>query len=539
MKKVKIYGSGESFEVEEELSLLDGLLNQGYFVDNSCNGMGTCGKCLVKIRSGNPNPISPSEQKHIKKADLDDGKRLSCYIRDWDEIEVELIEKEREGKILTEGYMPDFKRDYREGYGICLDIGTTTLALSLVDLKTGEILADASMVNTQKNYGLDVLTRISYANENPDGLEKLQKSIVGAINSMIGLVCKERSVSPTEIVSIVVAANTTMDHFLLGVDPSGLGRYPYKPAFTDGKKLKASEIGIEAGEDTVLYTLPHVSAFIGSDVVCGVYVFSKNEEIKDKNILFIDIGTNGEIVLSKKGELYGCSCAAGPALEGMNISCGMRAASGAIEDVFITREGIKLKVIDDTYPVGICGSGILALVKELLRTGTINKNGALVKKEDLLPYDYRRQLIKAEGKAREFIIGRHRNIYISQADIRQVQLAKGAILSGFVALVNAADLTFEDIDLVYVAGQFGSYLKEEFLVGTGILPKAFYDKIEYLGNSSKTGAYMALMSDQVKEDLEDLAKKVSYIELASTENYERIFIDSLAYPDFKDGEIVD
>lgn len=537
MKKVKLYGTGQVFQVERGLSLLDGLLKNGYFVDNPCNGKGTCGKCKIRLRAGSLGDISPSEKRFLSDKEEKDGVRLACFSTEWDQVEVEIIQEERKAKVLTKGYMPDFKRDFKEGYGISMDIGTTTVALALIDLATGKTLTEESMVNMQKNYGLDVLTRISYASENEDGLDKLQEAIVGSINSMLGLVCEEAGIKPEEIKEIIVGANTTMAHLLLGVDPSSLGRFPYKPGFTEMQLVRARDIGIEAGADTVLYTLPHVSAFIGGDVVAGAYVAEM--EGSKRNELFIDIGTNGEIVLVKDGKLYACSCAAGPALEGMNISCGMRAAPGAIEDVKISPQGITLKVIDDEEPIGICGSGILAVVKELLRTGIVTSRGVFVKKEDLEEDDYRQKYIRMDGRKREFIMDEDNDLVITQDDIRQVQLAKGAILSGFIALVKEAGISLDELDVVYVAGQFGAHLPKDSLVGTGILPPGVEDKIQYLGNSSKTGAYMALMSDGVKKDMDALAKKISYVELAVTDNYERIFIESSTYPKYKNGKIVE
>lgn len=537
MKKVKIFNEDISFEVEEDVTLLEALVNHGHFIDNPCNGKGTCGKCKVKIHSGDPGEIGVSERKHIREKDEAEGIRLSCLITDWTELEVELIQNERKTKVLTKGYIPEFEMHFKEGYGISIDIGTTTVAVSLVNLRDGETKADASMVNMQKNFGLDVLTRISYAADNPDGKDKLQEAIVGSINSMISLLVEEAKIDPDEILEIIISANTTMAHLLMGIDSTSMGRYPYKPAFTESQKVLASEIGIEAGKDTILYTLPHVSAFIGSDVVAGVYVAEM--EKKKENQLFIDIGTNGEIVLAKEGKLYSCSCAAGPALEGMNISCGMRAEPGAIEDITISEEGIKLKTIDDEDPIGICGSGILAVVKELLKVGLVKDRGVFVKKEDLSEDDYRYSLIELDGKKREFLMNESPRLVITQDDVRQVQLAKGAILSGFLALLNVAGITMDDLDVVYVAGQFGSHLPADSLVGTGMLPAGVKDKIKYLGNSAKTGAYMALMNDDIKEELNRIAKDIEYVELAVTKNYESIFRNSMIYPKFKDGKFIE
>ena len=247
-------------------------------------------------------------------------------------------------------------------------------------------------------------------------------------------------------------------------------------------------------------------------------------------MLFIDIGTNGEIVLASQGRILCCSCAAGPALEGMNISSGMRAAEGAIEDVKITPEGNEIKVIGGQEPVGICGSGILAVVKELLRTGIVKKTGALLKKEKIEEDDYRFPMIRGNGTKREFVLHEKPEILVTQGDVRQVQLAKGAILSGFTALLEKAAITMGDLDKVMIAGQFGAHLPAESLVGTGILPEEVKDKLIYVGNSSKTGAYMALMSERAKQEIEELASEMEYIELAETENYERIFADSMIFP---------
>lgn len=270
-----------------------------------------------------------------------------------------------------------------------------------------------------------------------------------------------------------------------------------------------------------------VSAFIGADIVAGAYVCELEKQ--NGNVLFIDIGTNGEIVLSQKGRLLCCSCAAGPALEGMNISCGMRAAEGAIEDVKITEHGVEVTCIDGKEPVGICGSGILAVLKELIRTGLVRKNGAFVKKENIPEEDYRYPMIRMNGKKREFLICEAPELVVTQGDIRQVQLAKGAILSGFLALLNKAGISMEELDKVMIAGQFGAHLPAESLTGTGILPKEVEDKIIYVGNSSKTGAYMTLLSEQVKEEMEGLAERMEYIELAETENYEKIFAESMRF----------
>lgn len=597
MPKITVKPSGKVYEYEVGATLLEILLAQKIFVDNPCNGKGVCGKCRVRILSGDLPEPKETEIKLLKEEELASGVRLSCLVKPESDLEVELLQKERKHEVLTSGYVPEFDFDVdiekkvieirkptledqtpfedqvkeqigreldfttlkkatfipgvttvvlhgndviqiEQGdttdvlYGVAIDIGTTTVVCTLIDMLTGKELAHASMINAQKHFGLDVLTRITYELEHPeDGVEKLQKAIVDSINDMIADICKQAGIQKENIYEITVGANCTMMHMLLGVDATPIGKAPYAPMFVRAKDIEADKIGIKAAEGSRLYCLPSVSSYIGADIVAGAYVCQLKEE--QGNVLFIDIGTNGEIVLSNKGRLLCCSCAAGPALEGMNISSGMRAAEGAIEDVEITEEGIKLKVIGNEEPIGICGSGILAVVKELLRVGLVRKEGAFIKLKQLDENDYRYNMMQANGIKREFIMTeKPEKLLITQGDVRQVQLAKGAILSGFIALLNKAGIKMEDLDKVMIAGQFGAHLPAESLVGTGILPEEVKDKLVYVGNSSKTGAYMALMSAKAKEEMENLASYMDYMELGATEGYERLFSDCLIFPDF-------
>ena len=422
-------------------------------------------------------------------------------------------------------------------YGAAIDIGTTTVVCSLVDMKTGEELGHASEINAQKFFGLDVLTRITYEIENPDdGREKLQKAIVGSINKMVRSVCDRNGVSTDRIYEFTVGANCTMMHMLMGVDARPIGKAPFAPVFARAKDVRAADIGLRAAPGARLYCLPSVSAYIGADIVAGAYVCDLRH--RNGNVMFIDIGTNGEIVLAVDGHLMSCSCAAGPALEGMNISSGMRAAEGAIEDVHVSEDGIELKVIGDCEPAGICGSGILTVTKELLRTGIVRKTGAFVKADKFGADDYRSEYICVdEDGRRSFRMTEGTEgtdpLYITQGDVRQVQLAKGAILSGFMALLKKAGIGMTDLDKVLIAGQFGAHLPADSITGTGILPFEVEDRIEYVGNTSKTGAYMALMSGKVKRQMEELAHDMDYLELGATDNYERLLSECLIFPSFK------
>lgn len=595
MPDIIIKNTESSFEYSPGKNLLEILVENNIFIDNPCNGKGSCGKCKVKILDGEISKPSETELKFLNENELSEGIRLSCLINPTSNITVETLQIERKHKILTTGYTPKFEFSpsitkkvfeietpslqnqtpfedsivnalsldsidisvlentppfYGKAtgvfsnntliaiesqdtsdliYGVAVDIGTTTVVASLVNMVNGKEIASASIINPQKKFGLDVLTRITYALDNPETSTKnLQYEIVNGINEMILEICSKSGVNKSNIYEISIAANCTMLHFLLGVDSSSIGRSPFAPAFVKSKNVPASSIGINVNSTCRLYCLPSVSAYIGADIVAGAYVCELHKS--EDNVLFIDIGTNGEIVLSNKGRLLSCSCAAGPALEGMNISCGMRAADGAIEDVEILEDEVSVKIIGDQPPVGICGSGILAVIRELLKTGIVKKDGSFIKKDTIPEDDYRQKYIQLNGRKREFILSESPEpLYITQSDVRQVQLAKGAILSGFYALLNKSGLSMDQLDKVVIAGQFGSHLPAESLTGTGILPSEVNDKLVYVGNSSKTGAYMALMSKDVKSELEEIAHNIDYMELGASEGYEKLFASCLMF----------
>ena len=590
---------GKEFEFASGKNLMEIMLDAGLFIDNACGGKGLCGKCRVRVTGGEAGEAGETERDILKPDEIEQGVRLACLTIPAGDVSIELMQKEKKHDVLASGYMPDFEFDtdikkaavtihkptladqtpfedqimdqlgaevdyaaLREHsmlpgeytavlhsgrviglepgdttssmYGVAIDIGTTTVVCSLVDMLTGEELSHASEINAQKFFGLDVLTRITYEIENPDdGRDKLQKAIVGSINKMVKSICDEHGLTQDQIYEVAVGANCTMMHMLMGVDARPIGKAPFAPVFAKAKDVKASNIGLRAAPGARLYCLPSVSAYIGADIVAGAYVCDLRHQ--KGNVMFIDIGTNGEIVLAADGKLMSCSCAAGPALEGMNISSGMRAAEGAIEDIHINEDGLDLKIIGDCEPAGICGSGILTVTKELLRTGIVRKTGAFVKADKFDADDYRSKYISVdeEGKRSFRMTDGDEPLYITQGDVRQVQLAKGAILSGFMALMKKAGIGMEDLDKVLIAGQFGAHLPADSITGTGILPFEVEDRIEYVGNTSKTGAYMALMSSKVKRRMEELAHDMDYLELGATDNYERLLSECLIFPVFK------
>ena len=506
------------------MTILEFLREKNIHIDAACNGLGVCGKCKIKLES---TDVSISERKLLGEENIKSGYRLAC-MHSIDEVDKEFIlksfesEKKPESIVLTESFTPKIiHTNIQEKYGIAIDIGTTTVAMELIDLKNAKIISKVADVNSQVKFGFDVMSRIAFTLENPEGLSTLQKSIVDTLNTLINKLLDESKIRREDIAELAVSANTTMCHILLGESVESLGKFPFLPRFTEVKRVCAKDIGIDL--DATLITLPHISGFLGSDIVSGVYASGICDD-KDKNILFIDIGTNGEMLLKTDNNLLATSCAIGPALEGMNISCGIRAGIGAIDDFHIDEADISYTTIGNTDPIGICGSGVLSMVRELLKSGFINKMGAIDKK----CLDSNHSFIKADDSGKPFI-KINDNLYFTAKDIRQVQLAKGAILSGIRALIKKAGIETCDITRVCIAGQFGKYISMDSFFGVGLMPSEFEGKVEYLGNTSLTGAYMALLDKNAIEYMTEISVETEFFELSKLEEYEKIFAKALRF----------
>lgn len=511
MKSQYLDGSG--------MTILDFLRENNICLNAACNGLGICGKCKIKIEN---LKAFESERKVLGDKDIAAGYRLAC-MHSVDECDKEIILKdfkESTGSVvLVDGFIPKFSHtNICDKYGIAIDIGTTTVAMELIDLSNAAIIAKASEINSQIAFGFDVMSRIAYTMENVDGLFKLQKSIVNTLNMLIDKL--QADTGKEDIAEITVAANTVMCHILLGESVEGLGKYPFSPVFTKSRSVAAFDIGIKS--DTKVTTLPHISGFVGSDIVAGVYASGLCKG--DKNVLFIDIGTNGEMILKSGDKLLATSCATGPALEGMNISCGMRAGEGAIDNFCIEKNSLSYTTVGNRAAVGICGSGVLAMVRELLKNNIINGRGAIDVEKQKKAYDF----IDFDKSDKPFIKISD-DINFTTKDIRQVQLAKGAILSGILALVSEAKLELKDISKVYIAGQFGKYISVDSFFCVGLLPIEFFDKVEYLGNTALAGAYMALLDKYAIEDMSLLSNKTEFFELSRIDNYDRIFAKALRF----------
>jgi len=415
-------------------------------------------------------------------------------------------------------------------YGVSVDIGTTSVAAFLVDIYKGELLAKASSGNGQIKFGADVINRIVFAAKD-DGLAKLSHALVHeTINPLLKKMFIEAGVNKDEVIAFVAAGNTTMSHLLLGVYPDYLRKAPYVPSFLRAPFVKASELEIAINPETFLYIVPSVSSYVGGDITSGI--LASGIWSSEKEVLLIDLGTNGEIVFGNKDYLLTCACSAGPAFEGGGISCGMRASYGAIEKIEIIEKNLapKLTIIGGTRPLGICGSGIIDIVSEMMFHNIINRSGKFNKNSDL-----KRVRLDEHGTGEYVIVfkeeyGLETDLTITEVDINSFIRTKGAVYSGAATLISSVGKEFSSLGKIYIAGGIGNSLDIEKSIRIGLLPDIDRDKFSYIGNSSLMGCYLTLLSEDARQTLEKIASMMTYIELSVNANYMDAFISACFLP---------
>ncbi len=410
-----------------------------------------------------------------------------------------------------------------KSFGVAFDIGTTTIVGILVDLDTGQELAANGVLNPQISYGEDIVTRVSFIQSHPNGLKVLQKEVIQAINQIIKSLCGKTKVKTENIYEATFVGNTVMHHFLLGINPLNLAIYPYVPAIKRAIRLESSELGIAINQRGGLLIFPNVAAFVGGDTV-GVILATSLFSRRDRKLrLAIDIGTNGEIILAQDGRIVCASSAAGPAFEGARISRGMRAEKGAIERVRLREGRVEVGVIAGGRPRGICGSGLVDAVSELSREKIIDSSGRIlvppVKKI------WNRRVIKTEGSS-GFVLASEKEsagefpIVLTQNDIRELQLGKGAIRAGIQILLRKLGLQEEGVDEVLLAGAFGSNIDPRSAQNIGLLPTSPGVKVSSVGNAASLGAIMALLSQESWREAEEISRNVEYVELAASPDFQ-------------------
>jgi len=416
-------------------------------------------------------------------------------------------------------------------YGIAFDIGTTTIVGYLINLDNGKVYSLASKLNSQTAYGEDVITRLSFINNDENGLQKLNLAVLNDLNNIISKVCEKSKIKSSQIYEATIVGNSVMHHIFLNLDPINIGLSPYIPVIQKGMNIKARTLNLKISKNGYVYTVPIIAGFVGADTV-GVILSSNINSQKDLT-LAIDIGTNGEIILGNRKFLATGSCAAGSALEGAHISDGMRAAAGAIDTIKIDPQNfdVSYSTIKNKKPIGICGSGLVDAIAEMLRSKILTRSGnfnkEFIDQERILKRNNNIEFIIA--KREETSIGKE--IKISQNDIRQIQMAKAAFYSGTRLILKHLNTKLE-IKRVFLAGAFGNYINKYNAKFIGMIPDISDENIFQIGNAAGTGAQSLLLNKDLREKVKKLLKKIQYIEIATKEEFQKEFTNAMYFPHF-------
>ena len=413
--------------------------------------------------------------------------------------------------------------------GLAIDIGTSKIVGYVVDLMTGQTVGIGSIENPQIMHGEDVISRITFAMADDEKLRVLQKLAVEGVNDVLHEACTQANVDPNDIYEATVAGNTAMHHFLLAIQPKYLALSPYTPAVRRSVNVKAKELGIKIHRNGVVYVLPIIAGFVGADAV-GDVLSSGIHESEELSLL-LDIGTNTEVFVGNTEDILSCSCASGPAFEGAHIKHGMKAVTGAIEKLRISPDTyeVEYETIGDVKPVGLCGSAMVDVVAEMLKSGIINQHGRFSP-------DIKTPRLKMVNNVPEFVLAwenetaTRKEITVTQKDINEIQLAKAAMFTGCSILMKRKSVKREDLDRVFIAGAFGSYINPENAKFIGLVPDVPTEKIRFVGNTAVTGAKMALISREARETAEALSRRVRYLELAIDPDFSQEFTYALVIP---------
>ncbi|MDW7712124.1 MAG: ASKHA domain-containing protein [Deferrisomatales bacterium] len=555
MPSLVVKPSGRAIPVTQGGTVLEALRRAGIELESPCGGEGVCGKCRVRVEG--PEGVPETPHRLLPAHEAREGWRLACRLVPEGDLTVHLppdalldariLEGERlcagrlapaarivaaadawhleyEGEEAAElpGWQPGTAPK-----GVAVDIGTTTLVVSLLDLATGRELATASALNPQTAFGHDVLSRIQKGSTR-EGLGELATAVRGVLNRLIGETCREAGADAGEVVDAVLGANTTMLQLAGEFDPAPLGRIPFRVGITGGRSYPAARFGLDLHPAARVYVPPVAHAFVGSDISGGLLACRFFE--REGPLLFVDIGTNGELALSAGGRWLVTSAAAGPAFEGMGISQGMRAAPGAVEAVHTEGGALEVRVIGDVPARGLCGSGLIDAVACLLRAGALEPSGRMLRPGEargLLDPGFAERLVERDGRP-AFRLAE--GVFLTQADVRQLQLAKAAIRTAVDLLLAEAGTPPSDLREVVLAGAFGYHLRPESLEAIGLLPSGLSERVAFAGNTSRLGAALLLVDGGARSKLAARMAETRHLPLPESHTFQDAFVQNLSFP---------
>ncbi len=548
--KITFLPMAKEIQADSGDNLLKTAEKAGILIDASCAGIGKCGKCKVKITKGEAGPLTPAEENLLSDYEIANGYRLACCLTITSDLEVYVPNshgsstRKKRMTNLPKDFIPEtritsthlnFSSITAESscYGVAFDIGTTTVVGMLWNLKTNTLVDVETRTNYQSVYGSDVISRIQFCNQDASHTALMQEKVILCFNDILDDIYVRNHILPQQVYDVTIVGNTTMSHLVLGVHPKPLARYPFKPVFTGVQTRTAEELGIAVNPQANVFLLPNIAGHVGSDIVgmmLSTYIYKL-----DGCHIAIDIGTNGEVVAINNGKLLTCSTAAGPAFEGASIHHGMRAASGSIEAISIACNEVFIKTIDNAPPIGLCGSGLIDAVAELLNTGIIEPGGRMITADEAIdngiPMQLAKRIISFE-KHPAFVLAYRDfddDIILTQQDIREVQLAKGAILAGIQTLMKTLDVKETEIDSILLAGAFGNYINKKSALRIGLFPNISIDKIISVGNAAGAGASMALLADSERRIASEIASKTNHIELSKNMDFQEFYMYAMAF----------
>jgi len=525
--KITFHPDNRTIVIHSGATLLEAAGRAGIILNSVCAGRGTCGKCVVLLEPQGRQVLAcqyhvtsdltvcvPPGSRYFKEQILTEGIEAEANVEA--DIYKKYIDAAGDGRIL----------------GVAVDIGTTTVVTTLLDMRTGGVLATAAQSNPQGTYGADVVSRISHA-ATDQGLAELHTLVIQCVNDLIGRLCSKAAVSRNDIYEMCVVGNTTMNHLFLKLPVTQLGQAPYKAYSLECRDLSPAAAGIRINPNGNIRTVENIAGFVGSDTV-GV-ALATGIDSADCVTLAVDIGTNGELVLNCAGRLYAASCAAGPALEGARIHCGSRAVEGAIEAVVLNDGDIEAEVIGGKSARSICGSGLIDAVALLLDLGIVDSTGRLATAElrdKTLPAAIASRLFEYEGEP-AFLLARDqgsgREVFLTQADIREVQLANGAIRAGIRILEKATGVDNCGIEQVLLAGAFGNYIRPNSALRLKMLASVPAERVKFVGNAASAGAQILLVSSRCRRQARELANRIEYVEIAHAAQFGEIFAESMLF----------